>query len=154
MLAIAITVIKKLKCDNCKKNITLDKSLTFEDSSYDWIKAFNRGLSYPHPSILNIIVYNYIVMLKLVEKRYEEMFLKSLNHRAVALQTTLQVLQQNEIYLETDKYSNGHSKKDILNYLILSSINTFLNNYCKKINVAHTSKKNIAKGRKLKTLKN
>lgn len=135
----------RLKCDTCKNNLTIDRSLAV-DASFKVICDFDRGgLKYPTVDVVNIVVHNYIVVKKLVSE-FENDFLKETNHREIAIQITLNVLSIKDIYIAG---CENHCCKKIMLLIIRSSTNTLLKNYCKTKNDSVPKKQNK---RKLKTL--
>lgn len=137
----------KLKCDSCKNNLTIDRSLVVEPQ-FKLICDFDRGgLKYPTVDIVNIIVHNYIVIEKLVSE-FETDFLKEINQRHVAIQITLNVLSSKDISVVG---CENHSPSKIMLLIVRAATNTLINNYCKKKNDKAPKKQNK---RKLNTLTN
>lgn len=149
----AFAVLKHLKCNFCEKNLLRDK--TIEHAYFDYFKNLDRGrLSCPNDSVLNIVLVNYIVIKKLCSE-YECLFLNSSNQRNVAISITSNIILNEELFEETN-CELGHSNNKIINMILWSSTNIFLNNYCKVKNDTHlqnlNDKTNCSKRRKLSTL--
>lgn len=147
------SVVKKLNCEICKENLTINKQLLVNvDNSYNLIKTFDRGLLYPHPDVLNIVMHNYIVVQKLVSKEFENEFLSSANQRDVACNITQDIIVNKELFLDLEGCRNGHEQQKVLNFIIRASTNVFLNNYCKMKNDGLVVAKQAIKNRKLLTV--
>lgn len=84
------------------------------------------------PHVLNVVLYNYIVMQKLVSKDLENKFLKHPSQRILAVRLTMNALCDETI--DIDPCSKGHSFESIAKRIVWCSTNTLLNNYCKKRN--------------------
>lgn len=145
------SILKKLNCESCKGSLTVDKQLLVDEDAYAWIKVFDRGLLYPHPDVLNAVVYCFVVVQKIVSKEFEKEFLSSANQRAIVCSLTVNVLRENVFFLDLEGCEKSHEPEKILKNIIRASVNIFLNNYCKKKNDNFLSAKNAAR-RKLKTL--
>ena len=138
----------KLRCKSCETILVTDKELA-NDVQYSFIRAIDRGsLKYPQLNVINIIVYIYILIQKLISEPNESLFLKSSNQRELALKLAIIVTEEHELTL--DDCSEGHLSESIMKYLLRATINTLLNNYCKKVN---DTPKHDAKRRKLATIK-
>lgn len=68
------SVCKRSKCDICKFNFTTDKDLNIHPS-FKLIHMSDRGgLKYPTDEIIAIAAYNFIILQKLIEEKYENLF--------------------------------------------------------------------------------
>lgn len=83
----ANSVLKKLKCSDCKSYLVLDKELNLNsDLIYDHIKVIDRGgLLYPSVDVINAVLVNYKIIEKLCNSEYENKFLKCSNQREVLI---------------------------------------------------------------------
>lgn len=147
------SIIKSINCLPCKNELTIDDEVHFENS-YTLIKNLDRGgLKYPSEPVITIVMYNYVVVSKLLSSDFEKNFLKESKHRAVASEITINALYSSEKYLSQDVCSNGHSSDFLLRLIVKKSTNTLLKNYCKKRNdLLNFESQN--KKRKIKTLTN
>lgn len=107
------------------------------------------GLMYPHPKVLNIILYTYLIVQKLISSDFEHFFLKVSNQRQLVYNLANSILSEKEIFI-TSGCPSGHSAIVITKYIIMAATNTFLKNYCKEKNDARNSEN---KKRKLATVK-
>lgn len=122
-------ILRKLKCEFCNKNLTLDKTLDLGDS-YSFIKSVDRGgLTCPHPDIVTAICYNYVIVTKLLTENYESKFLKLKNQRLFVVNLTFQTLIEKEC-ISYDECEEGHTIEFILKHVLQSATNTLLKNYC------------------------
>ncbi|GBN61970.1 hypothetical protein AVEN_214160-1 [Araneus ventricosus] len=143
-------VVKKLKCDACKSNLTVDKTIEI-DENYGLIFKLDRGqLLCPTPNAVNAVVHNYIIIKKLCFD-FEDDFIASENPRKIALKLSENYLNSENLF-EHD-CDNKHSHEKILKMLLWSSTNIFLNNYCKEKNNQSRKQTEKQKNRKLQTLK-
>ncbi|GFV92847.1 transposable element P transposase [Trichonephila clavipes] len=68
----ARAALKKLKCDFCSKSLVLNKSFEL-NSNYDLIRNLDRGsLLCPSPDVVTAVLYNYIIVQKLLSNDYEK----------------------------------------------------------------------------------
>lgn len=145
----AFVVIKKLKCQSCKRLLTLDQKIEL-DSKYDFIEKLDRGkLQCPKDEIINIILHNYIVIKKLC-CNFEKLFNQVHNQKNVVMKLTKKVLP--EIFGDQEMCDEGHSIEKIVEMLISPCTNTFLNNYCKQKNDTLSFTCDLSKKRKIATL--
>jgi Transposase protein len=149
----ARSVINHFKCDNCKSYLVLDKELNLNsDPAYDHIKAIDRGsLLYPSEDLINAILINYLVVLKLCNSEYEVKFLKCNNQRQTVMSLSEKVIKDYDFFL-TDLNCPIHKVNSILKHILKTSSNIFLNNYVKKVNdtlnktkIDYLSKRKVAK---------
>ncbi|XP_035223101.1 uncharacterized protein LOC118195870 [Stegodyphus dumicola] len=140
--------LKTVKCEYCRENLTLDKTLEL-DEEYRFILNMDRGgLLCPQPDVITVVSYTYIVVKKLVSEEHEDNFLKVCNQRSLAWALTYQILIDSEC-ITYDQCNNGHTLENILNFVIKASCNTFLKNYCNQKNDVLRS---TLRKRKLQTL--
>ncbi|GFX31857.1 transposable element P transposase [Trichonephila clavipes] len=145
----ARAALKKLKCDFCSKSLVLNKSFEL-NSNYDLIRNLDReSLLCPSPDVVTAVLYNYIIVQKLLSNDYENMFLKQNNQRQIASKISISLINSNEFFLFDEPCNNDHSSELVLKHIILTSTNALLNNYCKKKN---DIKKVETKKRKIHTL--
>lgn len=79
------SVLKKLKCDSCKTNLTLNMDVNL-DKNYNLIKNLDRGgLKCPNQTVVSIVMINYIVV-KLYSEYESEM--RNLNQRSLVTNVT------------------------------------------------------------------
>lgn len=116
----------------------------------DWRILDRGGLKYPNNAVVEIVSTSYLIIKKLISKKFEEEFLKNGNHRATAYSIINHFLSVEEKDLDFEPCQNNHSCLLLQNYIIHSCINILLKNYCKNIN--NDVKKSSVKKRKLKTL--
>ena len=144
------TVSKKMKCGLCKELITYNEDTENLPDNHNYIQGISRGgLLYPIDAVVNIILYNYIVISKLTENPE---FSKFPNHRNVATEMSLNVLLDNDALLPMNNCDNGHSTDKLQRMLLWASTNALLNNFCVKENDLINQSKTSAKKRKLQTL--
>lgn len=102
-------------------------------------------MKYPCDHIITIVMYNYIVIQKLLSPSIEKHFLSVLDHKHIASKVTENVLNSSESYETFNSCDNGHTFDSVLKLVLAASTNIFLKNYCKKINnsaiVTHRNKK-------------
>lgn len=151
------SVLNRIKCDDCKDNLSTDKKIV-NNSNFKEIHKLNRGgLKFPSIDVLNVIVHNFIVVQKIIGKKFEEKFLRVSNQRQLITNITTEILLYKDMNIGT---CNKHASADIIKLLIRSCTNTLLKNYCKSKKEAiklEEVKKNLEKNekkakRKLKTL--
>ncbi|GFT57457.1 uncharacterized protein TNCV_4515511 [Trichonephila clavipes] len=94
----ARAALKKLKCDFCSKSLVLNKSFEL-NSNYDLIRNLDRGsLLCPSPDVVTAVLYNYIIVQKLLSNDYENMFLKQNNQRQIASEISISLINSNEFF--------------------------------------------------------
>lgn len=152
----ARVVLKRVKCDICKKFLVLDKHLNFAnlEENFNFIKNVDRGgLLYPHSDLVNVIMLNYITINKLISTNHENKFLKCKAQRELVICLTLNTVEEHDFFL-SEFYcpSLKHTDFNILRLLIKTSTNIFLNNYMKKKNNIISINSDGKKRRKLETL--
>ncbi|XP_035233690.1 uncharacterized protein LOC118205512 [Stegodyphus dumicola] len=142
-------VLKKVKCCTCKQNITINSTVN-HDQTYDLIKNLDRGgLRWPKPFIVNIIMYNYLIVNKLCSEEYED-FLLEQNQRKIVANLTFKILELKEMLFDDIICDNGHTSESISKLIIWISTNIMLKNLCNRKN--DDIKSNKEKKRKLQTL--
>lgn len=159
----AHSIIKKLKCEQCCSSLIIDKPLDI-DINNNWISKLDRGgLKYPHPDVVCVSQFTYAVVNKLLCSTYEEEFMNCTNHKQLVKLLTLDVLQENNIFIGINE-CQYHESSFLMNKIVSIFVNILLNNFCKKQNDAIQKKKNSkkettqvkkskAEARKLSTLK-
>lgn len=146
-------VMKKLKCEQCNISLMCDQSLDV-DINNEWISKLDRGgLKYPHPDIVCITVFNYAVVKKLLSSDYEDRFLRCQNQRCVVYSITLDVLQENDVFIGIDDCEYGHDLKSVMKQIVWVTTNILLKNYCKKQNDMLHKKKLLQKRKNEQKLK-
>ena len=76
-----------------------------------YFQGINRGsLLYPNDITTNIVLYNYIVIYKLVKN---PSFLHSLNQRKLSMYIILDVLANDELLFHVNSCAEGHSIEKI-----------------------------------------
>lgn len=129
----AHSVIKKLNCVSCKENLILDNDLP--DSKFSLTVALDRGgLKYPCDEIITIVIFNYIVVQKLLSPGTEKQFLSVQDHKHIACKLSEHILYSSENYTPCNDCVNGHTFDTVLKLILATVTNIFLKNYCKKIN--------------------
>ena len=145
-------MVKKIKCDYCKDLLTCHEDIENLAENNLYIQGISRGaLLYPDDAVVNIVLYNYIVITKLIEKPE---FTKSLYQRNLATEISLNVLLDNDAFLPLNNCENGHCIGKIQKMILWASTNALLNNFCSRENdrlVAEKSEKS-GKKRKIQTL--
>ena len=97
-----------------------------------YFPEINRGsLLYPNHLTTNFVLYNYVVIDKLIKNNY---FLHTLNQRKLAMYITLNVLADNELLFNVDTCDEGHNIEKIQRVFVWSSTNALLNNFCSREN--------------------
>lgn len=143
-------VSKKMKCEFCKDLLTCNEDIDSLPDNHNYIQGISRGaLLYPDDAVVNIIMYNYIVLTKLTQNAE---FSKSVNQRNVAMEISLNVLIENDAFLPMNNCDNGHSIDKIKKMLLWAATNALLNNFCAKENDFINKNKLSGKKRKLQTL--
>ncbi|GFU07269.1 transposable element P transposase [Trichonephila clavipes] len=95
----ARAALKKLKCDFCSKSLVLNKSFEL-NFNYDLIRNLDRGsLLCPSPDVVTAVLYNYIIVQKLLSNDYENMFLKQNNQRQIASEISISLINSNEFFI-------------------------------------------------------
>jgi predicted nucleic acid binding AN1-type Zn finger protein len=141
---------KKLKCNQCTKLTCTDKELVVADT-YHVIRNMDRGgLLYPQPDVVSIVVFNYLIIQKLIGLECEEAFLRHEDHKKFVKNITLQTVDENihSLFKDNVNCELGHSKYCLINIIVNCCTNILLNNYVKKKNDALVPQKKI----KLQTL--
>ena len=97
-----------------------------------YFQGINRGsLLYPNDVTTNLVLYNYIVINKLVKN---PSFLHSMNQRKLSMYMTLGVLANDELLFHVDSCGECHSIEKIEKMIVWSSSNALLNNFYSKEN--------------------
>lgn len=142
------SISKKLQCDECREAMILEGGdETSLQNSY--IKGITRGgLLYPNMDMIKIVQINHLVLEKLLG---DESFLKSSCQRALVVNTTLQViLDENLDMVAREICSNGHTSLKVIRMAIWITTNSLLNNYSSTKNDELVD--SSAKKRKIQTL--
>lgn len=88
-----------------------------------WISKLDRGgLKYPHPDVVCVTTFTYVVVKKLISSNHEDQFLLCQNQRCVVCNVVLDVLDENEILLCVDDCENGHNSASFSISLIFRNI--------------------------------
>ena len=99
--------LKKMKCYSCKSLVSGKDDMLPDINSY--FQGITRGsLLYPNDVTTNLVLYNYIVINKLVKN---PSFLHSMNQRKLSMYMTLGVLANDELLFHVDSCGEGHSIK-------------------------------------------
>ena len=139
-----------MKCELCKELLTCNEDIESLPDIHSYIHGTSRGtLLYPDDTVVNIIMYNYIVINKLTQNPE---FAKAVNQRNVATEISLHVLEDNNAFLPMNNCDNDHSIEKIQRMLLWASTNALLNNFCVKENYFIDQNKKFGKKRKLQTL--
>lgn len=147
-------LLKKLKCALCKDKLVVEKVMD-TDTSHRLIRNLDRGgLLYPQTEVVNAVLYNYIIVKKLISKDYEKCFSNVTSQRLVAINLTVNVLSERECFSTWDDSEIHHSSEEVIKMVIWASTNTLLNNYCKLKNDLCCSNRKTSKKRKLATVMN
>ena len=141
-------VFKKIKCNGCKDLISGRDNVEEIPEINTYFQGINRrSLLYPNDTTTNFVLYNYVVIDKLIRNNY---FLHSLNQRKLAMHITLNVLADNELLFNVDTCDEGHNIEKIQRMFVWSATNALLNNFCSKENNNITINK-LSKKRKFRT---
>ncbi|GBO36932.1 hypothetical protein AVEN_249053-1 [Araneus ventricosus] len=136
----AHNLLKKIKCIQCKFTLLIEKELDLNIHN-EWISKLDRGgLKYPHPDVVCISQFTFAIVDKLFSSKYEEEFLKCKDHRCLVTAITLDVLDENDIYLGMEECEN-HNSMYLMKKIVWVIINILLNNFCKKQNDSILKKK-------------
>ena len=101
-------ILKKMKCHSCKSLVSGRDDMLPDINSY--FQGINRGsLLYPN-NVTNLVLYNYIIINKLVKN---PSFLHSINQRKLSMYITLDVLDNDELLFHVDSCGEGHSIEKI-----------------------------------------
>lgn len=92
------------------------------------------GLLFPQPDIVNAVIYNYIVVQKLLSPELEKQFLDFHNQRDLVISITVDSIKNEDFFLVELNCESGHLSDVILKHIIKSSTNIWLGNYVKKRN--------------------
>lgn len=146
------SVFKSNKCTNCKQMLTLDNIddafdiLDNDENSYI-LNCSRGGLCYPKSEILDVIIYSYIIVQKLISDTYEKRFLECENQRLVAIKLILFSIKDKEIY-NLSSLCKDHGLNVTIQKIVKCSVNTLLNNFCKKKNNEILQRKKMLKPKK------
>ena len=108
-------VFKKIKCNSCKDLISGRDNVEEIPETNSYFRVINSSLLYPNDTTTNFILYNYVVIDKLIK---HHSFLHLVNQRKLAMHITL----------------NVWSIEKIQRMFVWSSTNALLNNFCSKEN--------------------
>ncbi|XP_040077591.1 uncharacterized protein LOC120849444 [Ixodes scapularis] len=142
----AHAVLKKLGCDACEENLTLEeRSIELDDASL--IKGISRGgLKFPQAVVVNAVLHTQLVLEKLTDKENAAQFFAVRNQKGLLMSVTREMLTK---YDDLDVCDFGHDPKVVMTHILSVSANTFLANYCRNQNEAiqdaAASKKNVRK---------
>ena len=143
------SINKKMKCEECKDRMV---SASTDESKFEnsLIKGISRGsLLYPSSDMVHIVLISYIVIEKITKC---EQFLRAPSQRALAVNTILIALDNDEITLsDVLNCNSGHDPSKIIKMTAYICANVLLNNYCFMKNDTICSSK-LAKRRKMQTL--
>ena len=133
-----------MKCDSCKSLVSGRDDMQPDINSH--FQGIDKGsLLYPNDVTTNLVLYNYIVINKLVKN---PSLLHSLNQRKLSMHITLDVLANDELLFHVNSCGEGPSIEKIEKMIVWSFSNALLNNFCNKENDNITCKK-LSKKRKL-----
>ena len=119
-----------MKCYSCKSLVSGRDDMLPDINNY--FQGINRGsLLYPNDVTTNLVLYNYIIINKLVKN---PSFLHSINQRKLSMYITLEVLANDELLFHVNSCGEGHSIEKIEKMIVWSSSNALLNNFCNKKN--------------------
>ena len=140
-------IFKKIKCNSCKDLISGRDNVEEIPEINSCFQGINRGsLLYPIDIITNFVLYNYVVIDKLIKNNS---FLHSLKQGKLAMHITLNVLADNELLFNVDTCDEGHNIEKIRRMFVWSSTNDLLNNFCSWENNVTINK--LSKKRKFRT---
>lgn len=144
-------VTKKMNCLSCKEMVTCQDSGEEIPESHGYIAGINRGsLLYPASITANMVMYNYIVINKLLNL---PAFRHHTSQRNLATEMTIIALGDDDALFPSDFCDNGHNTGKVEKMIVYASTNAILNNYCaKENNIVACNKKNKGTKRKLQTL--
>lgn len=146
------SLIKKLKCDQCKDILVLDSDINL-DKNYNLIKNLDHGgLKCPTQIVVTYLIFNYIIVNSLYSD--SEHFMKINNQREAVVKLTYDELKDREIVLDYE-CPNGHGSDYVCKLILHVSTNIMLKNLCNKENDNLEKMKKDKKNckRKLQTLK-
>ena len=96
-------VFKKMKCYSCKNFESGRDDMLPDINSY--FQGINRdSLLYPNDVTTNLVLYNYIVINKLVKN---PSFLHSMNQRKLSMYITLDIFAYDELLFHVDSCNEG-----------------------------------------------
>lgn len=142
------SVFKKIKCAICKENLTINKTINL-NKNYSLIQNLDRGgLLCPVPAVINLVMYNYITLDKIVND--SDGFFNIQNQKQLLIDATFKILESNDMLLQ-DIVSDCHKSDVVCRFLLSASSNIMLNNLCSKKNDRRQGGTQFKK-RKLQTL--
>ena len=99
------TVNRKLKCSFCKDLLTCSDGFADLPENHIFIKGISRGgLLYPDARVVNIVMYNYIILNKLTQNTE---FMRALNQRNLVTEITLRNVDEKMHSLQTTGVKQG-----------------------------------------------
>lgn len=128
-------VFKMVKCNSCKTLISGSDDAQPETNTF-FRGVDNGSLLYPNEMSRNIVLYNYVVVNKLVRN---SSLLRCPNHKKLMMHATLNILENAELLFNFDVCDEGHSVEEIEKMLVWCSLNALLNNFSNKSNGDITS---------------
>ena len=121
-------IIKKQCCTSCLKIHIYDKNLDLH-VHYNFVKNLDRGqLKFPKEHIVNVVLYNYVIINKLFSK-FQAEFLKIQDHRKIVMSITTSILDENDLLRYGEVCEILHNTKDVLMKIFWTSTNILLNNF-------------------------
>ncbi|XP_071043144.1 uncharacterized protein [Parasteatoda tepidariorum] len=122
---------KKTKCAECRQLLIVDKDLVSENY-FNLIEEKDRGgLMFPSEVVFNAVIHTYIVVQKLISKKYEETFMKATSQRNVVTNIVEDILVAKDSFLCFDTCLKGHDLLPLIKIILKAATNGLLNNYCK-----------------------
>ena len=117
----------------------VDDDIELRENDYDYIRGISRGrLLLLDTATVNIVRYNYVIVNNLIKT---DRFKSARNQRLFVMNTTLDILQEDEVHLQFESCENGHSLEKIEKMIVWASTNSFLNNFCRRENDSILAKK-------------
>ncbi|XP_035217487.1 LOW QUALITY PROTEIN: uncharacterized protein LOC118190813 [Stegodyphus dumicola] len=123
---------KKIKCSECYQIMAIDNTIDICEK-YVFIRNLDRGnLKYPSEEVIQIVIYNYIIITKLLSPDHKVDFCEVQNQRSLVFKITSAILSSKEIYLESVNCPSSHSSEFLSSKIIWPSTNILLKNFCRK----------------------
>ena len=99
-----------MKCKSCLEILIrseVDDDIELRENDYDYIRGISRGrLLLLDTATVNIVRYNYVIVNNLIKT---DRFKSARNQRLFVMNTTLDILQEDEVHLQFESCENGHS---------------------------------------------
>lgn len=90
-------ILKEIKCDTCKNNLTFSDNTDIEQNSL--IKNLTKGsLGFPKDEITNIVLFEYIIFNKVLQSHEE--FLKIHNKKIFLSKISLDYIKSNNTIIK------------------------------------------------------